>query len=1022
MYIIILQKYGNIALQHERLGTLKLPSTVNGVFEVSLKWSVPYSVWFDPPMHQTTNADHPSVLPQQPVIALSDRNQTGLIVPGYSGAMDPFKPDDDDEQSLSAGGRAGAAATAALSTNASGSPPKGAPLEEVEDPFVASDAWSRDPSDRSRGVSTVRDPSPSRRPVDSATASQLLSNNEAGPSRLTPRSTGHTTLNMSQIEGTENTKPVPYSAEEQEQDSDIDENVDLMGSRSRASTSRTSRRSTTPSLEGSSRPPRRRHKKGISTTLKAIGRRIANAAKQAQEADAHDRTGGPIHLASSEAGVSVRGPSRDSILDRREKALWMWANVENLDEFLSEMYAYYTGKGVVCIALGRALNLLTIAFVIGFSTFLFGCLDFTKARHNGNLSELVLDHCVSRFSSTAILLLTAFGILYGLQLVRFGTGLTRLQTMHHFFEQLLGIPDADIQTVPWHQVIANLSALLKTYPLPCLAADPQDNSEQSIDVHEAANRLMRQHNYLIALLDRNILNLCIPGMPAGSEPLLTKSLQWNLEFCLLGFLFDRNGNVRKPFLSTRLREDLVAGLRRRLVFMAAVNFIFAPFIVMYLLAYSFFRYFEEYHKNPAFLGSRQYTELARWKFREYNELPHLFRRRCHNSYPYAERYIQQFPREATAILARFVSFIAGSFAAVLVIPSIIDPDLFLHFDITPQRNVLFYVGVFGAILAGARGMIPNERLVFEPEALLECIAQHTHYCPESWKGRLHSAEVNAEFGKLYSLKLTIFIKEVFSVLATPFILCFSMTESAPAVIDFFREHTVHVDRLGYVCSFAVFDFARHGKPSAAEEAEAAKPPTSNGQVVSDAIASSGRDGRRGASNKMEQSVINFAATNAWQPDHPETSLYVARLQREAEAQAAGTRGQRRRLPQDIGQRAQFYDEAFERSMMVGSSVQPRKSNQVSAGRTATREQPPSAIASSLLEEDFVDPFAESHFITGKAMGPEGQGGRADGTATPRAVSSTVGGKAEDDEEHADLAAAGTPGPRSLIQHVQRRML
>ena len=41
---------------------------------------------------------------------------------------------------------------------------------------------------------------------------------------------------------------------------------------------------------------------------------------------------------------------------------------------------------------------------------------------------------------------------------------------------------------------------------------------------------------------------------------------------------------------------------------------------------------------------------------------------------------------------RFVSFIAGSFAAVLILASVLDPDIFLHFEITPGRTVLFYIG------------------------------------------------------------------------------------------------------------------------------------------------------------------------------------------------------------------------------------------------------------------------------------------------------------------------------------------
>lgn len=56
----------------------------------------------------------------------------------------------------------------------------------------------------------------------------------------------------------------------------------------------------------------------------------------------------------------------------------------------------------------------------------------------------------------------------------------------------------------------------------------------------------------------------------------------------------------------------------------------------------------------------------------------------------------------------------------------------------------------------------------------------------------------------------IFIRELLSVVLTPFVLWFSLPNCAPAIVDFFREFTVHVDSLGYVCSFAVFDFRRHG--------------------------------------------------------------------------------------------------------------------------------------------------------------------------------------------------------------------
>lgn len=42
----------------------------------------------------------------------------------------------------------------------------------------------------------------------------------------------------------------------------------------------------------------------------------------------------------------------------REKAMWRWINVVNLDSFIEEVYEYYTGAGIWCIVLDKALNLL----------------------------------------------------------------------------------------------------------------------------------------------------------------------------------------------------------------------------------------------------------------------------------------------------------------------------------------------------------------------------------------------------------------------------------------------------------------------------------------------------------------------------------------------------------------------------------------------------------------------------------------------------------------------------------------
>ncbi|KAK8858925.1 hypothetical protein IAR55_003156 [Kwoniella newhampshirensis] len=637
-------------------------------------------------------------------------------------------------------------------------------------------------------------------------------------------------------------------------------------------------------------------------------------------------------------GVRRGAPSRNGLNDY-EKALWKWVNVEDLDGFLQEVYEYYKGKGIYCIALARVLNLLTTFFVIAFSTFLSSCIDYTKLTSLtsgpnavGRLDDVLSGQCITHGSFPHTLFIISVSAFYIFQLSSFVMSLPRLLEMYRFYTHLLGIPDADIQTLPWPEIVRLIGEIRKHNAITSLSNgqagaladmvgdDANKGPVKKLDAHDVANRILRQENYLIALFNKDLLDLRVrlpvprslnhlvpstllapsthAALPSHSRAderkyisfganTLTKALEWNLRFCLMGYLFDRRGQVRKEFVRERRRKDLVEGLRRRFIFMGVLNAIFAPFIVLYLLMYSFFRYFEEYHKNPSSIGGRQYTPYAQWKFREFNELPHLFERRLDRSYPIAKEYIDQFPKERTALVMRFVAFVAGSFAAVLLVASLIDPDLFLHFEITPHRTVLFYLGVFGSVLAMARGMVPEENMVFDPEASLREVVRWTHYLPVEWREKLHSQKVHQEFGTLFALKINVFFTELLSVILTPSILFFSLPPCAGAIIDFVREFSVHVDGVGYVCSFAVFDFRRHGDSTSNPTANVANG-VANGHntdlprtpLSPNAILRSPRANRdwRANENKMEKSFLHFKATHPdWQPTDPSSSMFLDRL-------------------------------------------------------------------------------------------------------------------------------------------------
>ncbi|KAL8768456.1 MAG: hypothetical protein Q9209_005362 [Squamulea sp. 1 TL-2023] len=512
---------------------------------------------------------------------------------------------------------------------------------------------------------------------------------------------------------------------------------------------------------------------------------------------------------SAQPGIRIPGLA---IASPRERAMWRWANVEDLDNFLRDVYEYFLGNGIWCILLSRVLNLLTLAFVVGFSTFLTTCIDFGKVRSSHTMSELLIPKCTKNMSSTASLLIWLFAFFWIGKSFQYLLDIHRLHHMHNFYRYLLEIPDSDIQTVSWQEIVKRLMALRDMNPATAAGVTERhrrftgSQSKQRMDAHDIANRLMRRDNYLIALFNKDVLDFTLPLPFMRKRQLFSKTLEWNLSFCILDFVFDEHNQVRSIFLRDTHRRALSDGIRSRFLFAGFMNVICAPFIIIYFVMLYFFRYFNEYQKNPSQIGTRQYTPFAEWKFRQFNELLHLFQRRANMSYPFASRYIDQFPKDKTVQASRFVAFVAGALASVLFLASVIDPELFLGFEITHDRTVLFYLGVFTTVWAIARGAVPEENLVFDPEFALQNVIDYTCYLPNEWRGRLHSNEVRSEFALLYRMKLMVFLEEILGIILTPFILWFSLPKSSDRLVDFFREFTVHVDGLGYVCSFAVFDF------------------------------------------------------------------------------------------------------------------------------------------------------------------------------------------------------------------------
>jgi autophagy-related protein 9 len=180
---------------------------------------------------------------------------------------------------------------------------------------------------------------------------------------------------------------------------------------------------------------------------------------------------------------------------------------------------------------------------------------------------------------------------------QFVMDMPRLMRLHDFFLYLLEVPDSDIQTVSWQDVVARIMVLRDANPMTVEKISPANRkfigtqSKQRLDAHDIANRLMRRENYFIALFNKEILDLTLPLPFLHGHQFFSKTLHWNLNWCIMDFIFNEKDQVNQLVLKDSHRRQLSDGLRDRFLFAAFMNVIFAPVIVIYLLIVYFLKYF-----------------------------------------------------------------------------------------------------------------------------------------------------------------------------------------------------------------------------------------------------------------------------------------------------------------------------------------------------------------------------------------------------------------------------------------------
>ena len=196
------------------------------------------------------------------------------------------------------------------------------------------------------------------------------------------------------------------------------------------------------------------------------------------------------------------------------------STVSDLDLFFSNVYGYYAERGLPAIVAARVTNLVSVGFTVLLSTTLFAFLDWSallecksestcEPLHHyldwGPLGWLVgapPEETTSAWWSATIAVYfatcSAFWLWNFVSL--FPTLRTALE-MSRFFRQKLRIDNRQLQTVSWDVVVQRLASLQRT------AGNRIQLNKLELTAHDVATRIMRKENFLIAMIDHDVLHL-----------------------------------------------------------------------------------------------------------------------------------------------------------------------------------------------------------------------------------------------------------------------------------------------------------------------------------------------------------------------------------------------------------------------------------------------------------------------------------------------------------------------------------
>ncbi len=448
------------------------------------------------------------------------------------------------------------------------------------------------------------------------------------------------------------------------------------------------------------------------------------------------------------------------------------------DTDLIKIYNFFNYKGYYNIVSIQLINLITTLFLYFLFLVLVLCIDYNgliELRANErymyefiHLENLVNDNF---FYIMCMVLMSIYTIIrvHGIVL-----DILKYKGIREYFKNELNISSKKITTITWNKITEIL----------------QRKYGKELNAYTINSRILRKDNIMCDLYRTNL-----------NRFLFSSLMEWNLSYCIFSNIFDDKNQISHKLFSNT--EKVKKDIKKNMVMISILTFIFMPFLMLYVFFYSLLKYGANFYNHPSKIVARQWSLKARWQYRYYNELKHNLDNRLNIASGYAKEYCNLFNSKVLETLTKFIVFIASSFFILFLFLSLLNEHLLFNLNITQDKPIIWYMGILGSVIALGKN-INNERKANRFTESFEKLSSKIRYIPEEWKNIYDAVKIKNNIIKFYEYQILTLLKECILVITVPFVLLYFCNYISP-LVEFIKNNIENDLKLGYISKKSNFN-------------------------------------------------------------------------------------------------------------------------------------------------------------------------------------------------------------------------